>query len=104
MKKNYSQLVKGVLLTLLSLGLVSSPVAWAQSIPDAQWARLGLTLSVTTDGNIVTSDAFPKVVKYDLQGNKLFETGWLAGTSYLAGKLPINCPCVGGYAYIAGGG
>jgi hypothetical protein len=101
MKKNYTQLVKGVLLTLLSLGLVSNPVAWAQSIPDAQWARLGLTLSVTTDGNIVTTDAFPKVAKYDLQGNKIFETGALAGTSYLAGKLPINCPCVGGYAYIA---
>jgi hypothetical protein len=78
MKKNYTQLVKGVLLTLLSLGLVSNPVAWAQSIPDAQWARLGLTLSVTTDGNIVTSDAFPKATKSSKQARWLAPPIWQA--------------------------
>ena len=80
--------------------------------PRPQWARVGSTLAITTDGNIVTSAALlgtgiplttpVGLKKYDLQGNLVWQTGPLAGVSYIAGKIPNPsfCPCVGGYAVI----
>jgi hypothetical protein len=101
MKKSYSQRVRGIWLALIGIGLLHSQIIQAQSIPDVQWSRSGKTLTITTDGNIVTSNNGPQVVKYDLQGSQVWEISQLAGASYLAGKLPPEfCPCIGGYGKI----
>ncbi|GAB3993910.1 hypothetical protein GCM10028807_30350 [Spirosoma daeguense] len=100
MKKNYLSVAKGVWLALLGLGLLVGQRAGAQAIPDAQWSRIGNSVAVTSDGNIVVSDEMAHVVKYDLQGNQIWRTGPLPGASYIAGKIPTNCPCVGGYAVV----
>ena len=107
MEKHYKQLTQWIGLLLTVVCLLLSQTTFAQSIPDAQWARVGSTLSITTDGNIVTSTNAASgqgatVTKYDLQGNIIWSKGSLAGASYLGGKLPIpgTCPCVGGYAII----
>lgn len=98
MKNHYGQVTRRVGQALLWAGLMTSQTAWAQSVPDAQWARVGNTLAITTDGNIVTSDA-GIVVKYALNGDKIAQSGRLQGTTYLAGKLQ-GCPncLVNGYA------
>ena len=98
MKKHYLRMTQRIWLTLLWAGLLSQ-TTWAQSVPDAQWARVGKTLAITTDGNIATGDG-AKVVKYDLNGNKLLETGLIGGTSYIGGKIqgcPSCVPNVNGY-------
>jgi hypothetical protein len=111
MRKNYLHPTHHVLLPLLWALLALSQTTFAQSIPDAQWARVGSTLAITTDGNIVTSANLPGtgiplttpvgLKKYDLQGNQVWQAGPLAGISYIAGKLPPGfCPCVGGVSVI----
>ncbi len=111
MKKNYLHPTHRVLLPLLWALLAVSQATWAQSIPDPQWARVGNRVAITNDGNIATSGELSsgpqgirprQVVKYDLQGNVLWQSGALVGQSYLGGKLPTpgTCPCVGGYAII----
>ena len=98
MKKIYLQWVKGIWLAMI--GLVSGQLAWAQSIPDVQWTQSGSALAVTTDGGIVsterltqsTATSFNQVgdglVKYAVQGNRLWATGFLKGGFYVGGKLP----------------
>ena len=112
MKKHYVHSTPRILLSLLWACLLLSQTTWAQSIPDAQWARVGNRLAITTDGNIVSSAALlgtgiplttpVGLKKYDLQGNLVWQTGPLAGVSYIAGQIPNPsfCPCVGGYAVI----
>ena len=89
-------------LILLWVILTGSQIVWAQQpIPDAQWAKLGKTLAITTDGNIVTTEqisaptAFTsltifgdKAVKYSLQGDKIWDTGFLKGGFFIGGKIP----------------
>ena len=69
------------------------------------------TLTITNDGNIVTSVTSPTslplssgtagIFKYDVTGNRLWAVGPMAGPDYIAGKLPPGfCPCVGGYGVI----
>ncbi|WP_018621721.1 T9SS type A sorting domain-containing protein [Spirosoma luteum] len=110
MKKHYLHLTHRVLLPLLWACLFLNQTTFAQSIPDAQWARVGDRLVITNDGNIATSGELSpgpegvrprQVVKYDLQGNVLWQSGVLAGQSYLGGRLPPEfCPCIGGYVII----
>ena len=101
MKNHCVHEVQRVWLVLLWAVLLSQTV-WAQSVPDAQWARVGRTLAITADGNIATGDG-GIVVKYGLNGDKLLESGLLAGTSYIGGKIQgcSSCvPNVNGYAPI----
>jgi Leucine-rich repeat (LRR) protein len=102
MKNNYLHLTLGVLITLLWACLLISQTAWAQAIPDAQWARVGHTLDITTDGNIVTAEAlsFPptypgslgqfgdQLVKYSLRGDQIWSTGLISGGDYIGGQIP----------------
>lgn len=95
-------------LALISISLLNGQLIQAQLIPDVQWSKTGKALSVLTDGNIVTTEALvlennpSQVVKYDLQGNRVWQSGALAGTSYIGGKYPPGmCPCVNGYAPIS---
>ena len=91
-----------VWLVLIWASLLSQ-ITWAQSVPDAQWARVGSTLAVTADGNIASGDG-GIVSKYGLNGDKLLQSGLLAGTSYIGGKIqgcPSCVPNVNGYAPIA---
>ncbi|WP_020606497.1 T9SS type A sorting domain-containing protein [Spirosoma spitsbergense] len=102
MKKNYLQFTQRLGLLLLWTSLLLSQTTWAQSIPDAQWARVGKTLIITTDGNIVTSErlSFPptypgslgqfgdQLVKYSLAGDKLWSTGLIRGGDYIGGQIP----------------
>ncbi|MBC3786450.1 hypothetical protein [Spirosoma utsteinense] len=101
MKKNYVLSRQLIGLVIFWTGLVIHP-AGGQSIPDAQWARVGRTLAITTDGNIATGDGL-QVVKYDLDGDKLRSSGLIGGTSYIGGKIP-GCPSclpnVGGYSAV----
>ena len=101
MKNHCVHEVQRVWLVLLWAVLLSQ-TAWAQLVPDAQWARVGRTLAITADGNIATGDG-GIVVKYGLNGDKLLESGLLAGTSYIGGKIqgcPSCVPNVNGYAPI----
>ncbi len=101
MKRNYLHLKNRVLLALLWALLTVSQATWAQSIPDAQWARVGRTLTITNDGNIVTGESifipnnpgFPgqggdRLVKYSLRGDQIWSTGLLKGGFPLGGKIP----------------
>lgn len=99
MKKHYVHLLQRVWLVLLWAVLMIQ-TAWAQSIPDSQWARVGNTLAITTDGGIVTTEAITengsvhlaksgsKVVKYSVQGDRIWQTGFLQGGQNLGGQIP----------------
>ncbi|UFH53578.1 Ig domain-containing protein [Spirosoma sp. KNUC1025] len=82
-------------------GCSGSHTGQAQSIPDIQWTKSGRTLTVTTDGGIVTTEHlsqqnnpnFPsvdgdRVIKYATPGNVVWQTGLLKGGFYLGGKIP----------------
>ncbi len=100
MKKTYLHTTHRVLMALFWACLLMSQTTWAQSIPDAQWARVGRTLDITSDGNIVTGETiyipnnpgFPgqggdRLVKYSLRGDQIWSTGLLKGGYYLGGKI-----------------
>lgn len=102
MKKHYARVTQRVWPVLLWTVLLLSHTVWGQSVPDSQWARLGKTLVITTDGNIVTTELLSsspsgpgpfiqsgdQLIKYSLQGDKLWSTGYLKGGFYIGGKLP----------------
>jgi hypothetical protein len=102
MKNNCLHTTQRILLSLLWSCLLVSQTTRAQSIPDAQWARVGHTLDITTDGNIVTAEAisFPpliqgslgqngdRLVKYSVRGDQIWSTSLLKGGFFLGGKLP----------------
>ncbi|WP_052646967.1 hypothetical protein, partial [Spirosoma spitsbergense] len=102
MKKNYVYPIQGISSLLLWACLLISQITGAQSIPDAQWARVGSSLAITNDGNIVTSEislynSYPgygvtlgvaRLVKYSLQGDQIWSTFGLSGGNFIGDKLP----------------
>ena len=101
MRKHYVQFTQRLGLLLLWTSLFLGQTTFAQSIPDAQWARVGRTLTITNDGNIATGETiyipnnpgFPgqggdRLVKYSLRGDQIWSTGLLRGGYYLGGKIP----------------
>ena len=100
MKKKFTQLMRTIWLALISIGVLVSQMAQAQSVPDIQWTKPGSSLAVTYDGNITTTEyisqgnipGFPSVngdgvVKYSLQGDRMWSTGLIKGGYYLGGKI-----------------
>jgi hypothetical protein len=71
---------------LLSAFLLLSQHSFAQSIPAAQWARVGSTLVIMADGNIATG--LNGITKYSLTGDRIWSVGPLKGGNYIGGQLP----------------
>ena len=99
MKKHYLPLTQQAWLILLWAGLLSQTV-WAQPVPDSQFARLGKTLAITTDGGIATTEQITepnpfngpsrsgsKVIKYSVQGDRIWQTGFLEGGNFIGGQI-----------------
>jgi hypothetical protein len=79
-------------MALLWACLLISQVTWAQSVPDPQWARVGRTMTIRTDGTITTGDN-EFLVTYSLNGDKLSQVGPIRGVGMLPpGKLPPGYP------------
>ncbi len=98
MKKFYLQFTQRPDLLLLWVCLLMSQTTWAQSIPDAQWARVGRTMTIRTDGTITTGDGV-FLVTYALNGDKLSQVGPIRGTTMLGpGTVP---PGADPYLYFA---
>ena len=92
MKKNYVLPIQAISSLLLWACLLISQVTWAQSVPDPQWARVGSTMTVRTDGTITTGDG-QFLVTYALNGDKLSQIGPIRGVSQLPpGKVPPGSP------------
>ncbi|AQG78501.1 hypothetical protein AWR27_03580 [Spirosoma montaniterrae] len=83
----------------MGLLLLNSRIARPQSIPDPQWARAGATVAVTTDGNLATTESLTiaaqafnysadRIIKYDLQGNRIQGIGIFQGGFFIGGRLP----------------
>ncbi|GAB3639994.1 T9SS type A sorting domain-containing protein [Spirosoma arcticum] len=102
MKNYYLPVTQWTWLVLLWTGLLSQ-TTWAQSVPDSQFARLGTTLAITTDGGFVTTEIISNptigptrsgsnVIKYSVQGDRRWQTGFLEGGFFIGGRIP-------GYSY-----
>ena len=102
--KNRNLLYQNIRLVLLWATLISQTTR-AQTVPDSQWARVGNTLAITTDGGIFTTESISdkpsnsaptragsRVKKYSVQGDLIWSTGYLQGGDYIGGKID-------GYSY-----
>ncbi|GAB3639995.1 Ig domain-containing protein [Spirosoma arcticum] len=99
MKNHCVHGIQRVWLVLLWAGLISQ-TGRAQSVPDSQFARLGTTLAITTDGGIVTTRLVTEpnpfngpsrtgstVSKYSTQGDLIWSTGPIQGGNYIGGQI-----------------